>query len=157
MGPLSASCHLPSGQPGRPHEHVLGRSSLHPPYTSAEYLRQTKLLWWGGLDEPFAPAALGGPRCSLPSSGLPPPPPHSELEDFVEDLKKDSTSAGRVVTLKDVEDGAFLLRQVGEAVASLKGEPPPGREKSEASLRGMGCKNLPSSEGFVHSCTQRYS
>ena len=28
-----------------------------------------------------------------------------------------------MVTLKDVEDGAFLLRQVGEAVATLKGEP----------------------------------
>lgn len=27
----------------------------------------------------------------------------------------------RTVTLKDVEDGAFLLRQVGEAVAALKG------------------------------------
>ena len=53
-------------------------------------------------------------------------PPHSELEDFVEDLKKDSSSTGRVVTLKDVEDGAFLLRQVGEAVATLKGEPSTG-------------------------------
>lgn len=53
----------------------------------------------------------------------------SELEDFVEDLKKDSASAGRVVTLKDVEDGAFLLRQVGEAVATLKGECPARREK----------------------------
>lgn len=52
--------------------------------------------------------------------------PPSELEDLVEDLKKDSASAGRVVTLKDVEDGAFLLRQVGEAVASLKGELPRG-------------------------------
>ena len=51
--------------------------------------------------------------------------PPSDLEDFVDDLKKDSTSASRVVTLKDVEDGAFLLRQVGEAVASLKGEPGP--------------------------------
>ena len=66
----------------------------------------------------------GGPRCSLPPTGLLAPTP-SELEDFVEDLKKDSTSAARVVTLKDVEDGAFLLRQVGEAVATLKGEPPP--------------------------------
>jgi len=61
--------------------------------------------------------------CSVPSVLC---LPHSELEDFVEDLKKDSSSAGRVVTLKDVEDGAFLLRQVGEAVATLKGQPSAG-------------------------------
>nr|XP_012622751.2 sickle tail protein homolog isoform X10 [Microcebus murinus] len=58
-----------------------------------------------------------------------------ELEDFVEDLKKDSTAAGRVVTLKDVEDGAFLLRQVGEAVATLKGEFPTLQNKMRAILR----------------------
>ncbi|XP_040307150.1 sickle tail protein homolog isoform X18 [Herpailurus yagouaroundi] len=58
-----------------------------------------------------------------------------ELEDFVEDLKKDSTSAARVVTLKDVEDGAFLLRQVGEAVATLKGEFPTLQNKMRAILR----------------------
>ncbi|XP_070357387.1 sickle tail protein homolog isoform X16 [Equus asinus] len=58
-----------------------------------------------------------------------------ELEDFVEDLKKDSPSAGRVVTLKDVEDGAFLLRQVGEAVATLKGEFPTLQNKMRAILR----------------------
>ncbi|XP_031225000.1 sickle tail protein homolog isoform X14 [Mastomys coucha] len=58
-----------------------------------------------------------------------------ELEDFVEDLKKDSSSAGRVVTLKDVEDGAFLLRQVGEAVATLKGEFPTLQNKMRAVLR----------------------
>ncbi|XP_060515138.2 sickle tail protein homolog isoform X7 [Panthera onca] len=58
-----------------------------------------------------------------------------ELEDFVEDLKKDSTSATRVVTLKDVEDGAFLLRQVGEAVATLKGEFPTLQNKMRAILR----------------------
>ncbi|XP_015441105.1 sickle tail protein homolog isoform X3 [Pteropus alecto] len=58
-----------------------------------------------------------------------------ELEDFVEDLKKDSASAGRAVTLKDVEDGAFLLRQVGEAVASLKGEFPTLQNKMRAILR----------------------
>jgi len=45
----------------------------------------------------------------------------SELEAFVEDLKRDSTASSKTVTLKDVEDGAFLLRQVGEAVATLKG------------------------------------
>ncbi|XP_034365716.1 sickle tail protein homolog isoform X7 [Arvicanthis niloticus] len=58
-----------------------------------------------------------------------------ELEDFVEDLKKDSSSAGRMVTLKDVEDGAFLLRQVGEAVATLKGEFPTLQNKMRAVLR----------------------
>ncbi|KAL8165057.1 UNVERIFIED_CONTAM: hypothetical protein K2H54_026242 [Gekko kuhli] len=42
-----------------------------------------------------------------------------ELESFVEELKKESVTK-RTVTLKDVEDGAFLLRQVGEAVAALK-------------------------------------
>lgn len=45
----------------------------------------------------------------------------SELETFVEDLKKDSAASSKTVTLKDVKDGAFLLRQVGEAVATLKG------------------------------------
>ncbi|XP_058153817.1 sickle tail protein homolog isoform X4 [Dasypus novemcinctus] len=58
-----------------------------------------------------------------------------ELEDFVDDLKKDSASATRVVTLKDVEDGAFLLRQVGEAVAALKGEFPTLQNKMRAVLR----------------------
>ncbi|XP_042636274.1 sickle tail protein homolog [Orycteropus afer afer] len=58
-----------------------------------------------------------------------------ELEGFVEDLKKDSASAGRMVTLKDVEDGAFLLRQVGEAVATLKGEFPTLQNKMRAILR----------------------
>ncbi|XP_030796844.1 sickle tail protein homolog isoform X14 [Rhinopithecus roxellana] len=57
-----------------------------------------------------------------------------ELEDFVEDLK-DSTAASRLVTLKDVEDGAFLLRQVGEAVATLKGEFPTLQNKMRAILR----------------------
>ncbi|KAK2502961.1 hypothetical protein MC885_014319 [Smutsia gigantea] len=58
-----------------------------------------------------------------------------ELEDFVEDLKKDSVSPSRVITLKDVEDGAFLLRQVGEAVATLKGEFPTLQNKMRAILR----------------------
>ncbi|XP_077009990.1 sickle tail protein homolog isoform X17 [Tamandua tetradactyla] len=58
-----------------------------------------------------------------------------ELEDFVDDLKKDSAAAGRAVTLKDVEDGAFLLRQVGEAVAALKGEFPALQNKMRAVLR----------------------
>ncbi|XP_061034698.1 sickle tail protein homolog isoform X11 [Eubalaena glacialis] len=58
-----------------------------------------------------------------------------DLEDFVEDLKKDSALASRMVTLKDVEDGAFLLHQVGEAVASLKGEFPTLQNKMRAILR----------------------
>ena len=96
--------------------------------------------------------ALGhGKACPAPSPVFPEtlraqflcyltPLPHSELEDFVEDLKKDSSSTGRVVTLKDVEDGAFLLRQVGEAVATLKGEASAGREVG-IMFPGM-CKNL---------------
>ncbi|XP_062425012.1 sickle tail protein homolog isoform X11 [Rhea pennata] len=58
-----------------------------------------------------------------------------ELEGFVEDLKKDSTATNKTVTLKDVEDGAFLLRQVGEAVATLKGEFPTLQNKMRAILR----------------------
>ncbi|NWS52631.1 SKT protein, partial [Chunga burmeisteri] len=58
-----------------------------------------------------------------------------ELETFVEDLKKDSTASSKTVTLKDVEDGAFLLRQVGEAVATLKGEFPTLQNKMRAILR----------------------
>ncbi|XP_039180001.1 sickle tail protein homolog isoform X15 [Crotalus tigris] len=58
-----------------------------------------------------------------------------ELESFVEDLKKESLTSNRTVTLKDVEDGAFLLRQVGEAVATLKGEFPTLQNKMRAILR----------------------
>ncbi|XP_010021039.1 PREDICTED: sickle tail protein homolog [Nestor notabilis] len=58
-----------------------------------------------------------------------------ELEAFVEDLKKDSSASSKTVTLKDVEDGAFLLRQVGEAVATLKGEFPTLQNKMRAILR----------------------
>ncbi|KAM7124619.1 sickle tail protein homolog isoform 3-T4 [Ciconia maguari] len=58
-----------------------------------------------------------------------------ELEAFVEDLKRDSTASSKTVTLKDVEDGAFLLRQVGEAVATLKGEFPTLQNKMRAILR----------------------
>nr|XP_047904475.1 sickle tail protein homolog isoform X13 [Anser cygnoides] len=58
-----------------------------------------------------------------------------ELEGFVEDLKRDSTASNKTVTLKDVEDGAFLLRQVGEAVATLKGEFPTLQNKMRAILR----------------------
>ncbi|XP_075127776.1 sickle tail protein homolog isoform X12 [Leptodactylus fuscus] len=58
----------------------------------------------------------------------------SDLENFVEDVKKDS-SATRVVTLKDVEDRAFVLRQIGEAVSNLKGEFPYLQNKMRAVLR----------------------
>nr|XP_033787258.1 sickle tail protein homolog isoform X4 [Geotrypetes seraphini] len=58
-----------------------------------------------------------------------------ELEGFVEELKKNSGAFNRVVTLKDVEDGAFLLRQIGESVANLKGEFPPLQNKMRAVLR----------------------
>ncbi|XP_058687425.1 sickle tail protein homolog isoform X6 [Poecile atricapillus] len=58
-----------------------------------------------------------------------------ELETFVEDLKKDSAASSKTITLKDVEDGAFLLRQVGEAVATLKGEFPTLQNKMRAILR----------------------
>ncbi|XP_060104350.1 sickle tail protein homolog isoform X10 [Heteronotia binoei] len=57
-----------------------------------------------------------------------------ELESFVEELKKESMTK-RTVTLKDVEDGAFLLRQVGEAVATLKGDFPTLQNKMRAILR----------------------
>ncbi|XP_077159901.1 sickle tail protein homolog isoform X4 [Paroedura picta] len=57
-----------------------------------------------------------------------------ELESFVEELKKESMTK-RSVTLKDVEDGAFLLRQVGEAVAALKGDFPTLQNKMRAILR----------------------
>lgn len=47
----------------------------------------------------------------------------SELEQYVVTLQKDSASTQRVVTLKDVEEGAVTLRKVGESLAGLKGEP----------------------------------
>ncbi|XP_069504282.1 sickle tail protein homolog isoform X12 [Ambystoma mexicanum] len=58
-----------------------------------------------------------------------------DLEGFVEDLKSDSTSVNKGVTLKDVEDEAFSLRQIGEAVANLKGAFPPLQNKMRAVLR----------------------
>ncbi|XP_018413460.1 PREDICTED: sickle tail protein homolog isoform X3 [Nanorana parkeri] len=57
----------------------------------------------------------------------------SDLEHFVEDIKEDSAS--RFVTLKDVEDRAFVLRQIGEAVSNLKGEFPYLQNKMRAVLR----------------------
>ncbi|XP_073437890.1 sickle tail protein homolog isoform X1 [Dendrobates tinctorius] len=58
----------------------------------------------------------------------------SDLESFVEDVKKDSSS-NRGVSLKDVEDRAFVLRQIGEAVSNLKGEFPYLQNKMRAVLR----------------------
>lgn len=46
----------------------------------------------------------------------------SELEQYVVSLQKDSTATHRVVTLKDVEEGAVTLRKVGESLAGLKGK-----------------------------------
>ena len=37
-------------------------------------------------------------------------------------LQNDSAAAQRVVTLKDVEEGAVTLRNVGESLAGLKGK-----------------------------------
>ncbi|XP_042630354.1 sickle tail protein homolog isoform X1 [Cyprinus carpio] len=60
-----------------------------------------------------------------------------ELENYVEMLKKESTSAmnNQPVTLKDVEEGAVNLRRVGEALATLKGEFPALQMKMRAVLR----------------------
>ncbi|XP_069815181.1 sickle tail protein homolog isoform X17 [Dendropsophus ebraccatus] len=58
----------------------------------------------------------------------------SDLESFVDDMKKESSST-RIVTLKDVEDRAFVLRQIGEAVSNLKGEFPYLQNKMRAVLR----------------------
>ncbi|XP_056123481.1 sickle tail protein homolog isoform X3 [Rhinichthys klamathensis goyatoka] len=60
-----------------------------------------------------------------------------ELENYVEMLKKESTSVmnHRPVTLKDVEEGAVNLRKVGEALATLKGEFPALQIKMRGVLR----------------------
>uniref|UniRef100_A0A673K5A6 Si:ch211-207d6.2 n=1 Tax=Sinocyclocheilus rhinocerous TaxID=307959 RepID=A0A673K5A6_9TELE len=60
-----------------------------------------------------------------------------ELENYVEMLKKESTSAmsNQPVTLKDVEEGAVNLRKVGEALATLKGDFPALQMKMRAVLR----------------------
>ncbi|XP_063777673.1 sickle tail protein homolog isoform X4 [Pseudophryne corroboree] len=58
----------------------------------------------------------------------------SDLESFVEDMRKE-LSYSSAVTLKDVEDRAFLLRQIGEAVSNLKGEFPYLQNKMRAVLR----------------------
>ncbi|XP_039609887.1 sickle tail protein homolog isoform X4 [Polypterus senegalus] len=58
-----------------------------------------------------------------------------ELEKYVDDLKKDSTTVHKAVTLKDVEDGAVSLRKVGESLASLKGEFPALQNRMRGVLR----------------------
>ncbi|XP_018122740.1 sickle tail protein isoform X3 [Xenopus laevis] len=58
-----------------------------------------------------------------------------DLEDFVEYLKKEQITSQRLITLKDVEDRAFMLRQIGEAVSNLKGEFPYLQNKMRAVLR----------------------
>ncbi|XP_029001935.1 sickle tail protein homolog isoform X2 [Betta splendens] len=59
----------------------------------------------------------------------------SELEQFVGTLQKDSTATHKVVTLKDVEEGAVTLRKVGESLAGLKGEFPALQTRMRAVLR----------------------
>lgn len=46
----------------------------------------------------------------------------SGLEKSIDGLNKDASSTQQLVTLKDVEEGAFALRHVGESLAGLKGE-----------------------------------
>ncbi|KAG8443266.1 hypothetical protein GDO86_011899 [Hymenochirus boettgeri] len=58
-----------------------------------------------------------------------------DLENFVETLKKDLNTSQRSVTLKEVEDRAFMLRQIGEAVSGLKGEFPYLQNRMRAVLR----------------------
>ncbi|XP_051784916.1 sickle tail protein homolog isoform X5 [Erpetoichthys calabaricus] len=58
-----------------------------------------------------------------------------ELEKYVDDLKKDSTTVHKAVTLKDVEDGAVSLRKVGESLAALKGEFPALQNRMRGVLR----------------------
>uniref|UniRef100_A0A8C3AYU3 Actin interacting protein 3-like C-terminal domain-containing protein n=1 Tax=Cyclopterus lumpus TaxID=8103 RepID=A0A8C3AYU3_CYCLU len=58
-----------------------------------------------------------------------------ELEQYVGSLQKDSAATHRVVTLKDVEEGAVTLRKVGESLAGLKGEFPALQTKMRSVLR----------------------
>ncbi|XP_054893630.1 sickle tail protein homolog isoform X7 [Poeciliopsis prolifica] len=59
----------------------------------------------------------------------------SELEQYVASLQQDSAATTRVVTLKDVEEGAVTLRKVGESLAGLKGEFPALQTRMRAVLR----------------------
>ncbi|KAM6970861.1 sickle tail protein homolog [Tautogolabrus adspersus] len=58
-----------------------------------------------------------------------------DLEQYVGSLQKESTVTHRVVTLKDVEEGAMTLRKVGESLAGLKGEFPALQTRMRAVLR----------------------
>ncbi|XP_029384410.1 sickle tail protein homolog isoform X2 [Echeneis naucrates] len=58
-----------------------------------------------------------------------------ELEQYVGSLQKDFAATHRVVTLKDVEEGAVTLRKVGESLAGLKGEFPALQTRMRAVLR----------------------
>ncbi|KAI4880354.1 hypothetical protein NFI96_001231 [Prochilodus magdalenae] len=60
-----------------------------------------------------------------------------DLENYVESLKRDSNSGvtPKVVTLKEVEEGAVSLRKVGESLAGLKGEFPALQARMRAVLR----------------------
>ncbi|XP_037613301.1 sickle tail protein homolog isoform X16 [Sebastes umbrosus] len=58
-----------------------------------------------------------------------------ELEQYVGSLQKDSAATQRVVTLKDVEEGAVTLRKVGESLAGLKGEFPALQTRMRSVLR----------------------
>ncbi|XP_069369052.1 sickle tail protein homolog isoform X5 [Paralichthys olivaceus] len=70
---------------------------------------------------------LGLEECVLTQLG--------DLEQYVGSLKKDSGATHRVVTLKDVEEGAVTLRKVGESLAGLKGEFPALQTRMRAVLR----------------------
>ncbi|XP_034005015.1 sickle tail protein homolog isoform X5 [Trematomus bernacchii] len=58
-----------------------------------------------------------------------------DLEQYVGSLQNDSAAAQRVVTLKDVEEGAVTLRKVGESLAGLKGEFPSLQTRMRSVLR----------------------
>ncbi|XP_077365736.1 sickle tail protein homolog isoform X5 [Festucalex cinctus] len=58
-----------------------------------------------------------------------------DLEQYVGTLQNDSSGTHRVVTLKDVEEGAVTLRKVGESLAGLKDEFPALQTRMRAVLR----------------------
>ncbi|XP_034427797.1 sickle tail protein homolog isoform X9 [Hippoglossus hippoglossus] len=70
---------------------------------------------------------LGLEECVLTQLG--------DLEQYVGSLQKDPGATHRVVTLKDVEEGAVTLRKVGESLAGLKGEFPALQTRMRAVLR----------------------
>ncbi|XP_043546397.1 sickle tail protein-like isoform X1 [Chiloscyllium plagiosum] len=57
------------------------------------------------------------------------------LEKSIDGLSKDASSTQQTITLKDVEEGAVALRQVGECLAGLKAEFPTLQNKMRAVLR----------------------